>query len=119
MIYEGLLLLPGLVSKHGEYLVPLLVILPEQLHHPLGESVLDKVPEREGLFSFKDQLFIGLGPGDVSPVVPEQDRHKLSILELDSSSPEVHLVEAGGPVDVPPHGADGQSHVDRLAGVQE
>ena len=99
--------------------MPLLVILPEQLHDPLGEGVLDKVSERERLFSLKDELFIGLGPGDVSPIVPEQDRHKLSILELDSFPPEVHLVEAGTAIDVSPHGADGESHVDRLAGVQE
>ena len=75
--------------------------------------------EREGLFAFKDQFFIGLGPGDVSPIVPEQDWDKLSILELDSLPPEVHLVEAGGPVDVSPDRADGESHVDRLARVQE
>ena len=75
--------------------------------------------EREGLFAFKDQFFIGLGPGDVSPIVPEQDGNKLSILELDSLPPEVHLVERGTAVDVSPDGADGESDVDRLPSVQE
>ena len=55
----------------------------------------------------------------MSPIVPEQDRHELSILELDSFPPEVHLVETGAPVDVSPDGADGKGHVDRLARVQE
>ena len=114
MINECLLLLPRFVSKHGEDLVPSLVVLPQQFHHPLRESVLYKVSQRQGLFSFKHQLFIGLRPGDVSPIVPEQDRHKLSILELDSFPPEIHLVEAGTPVDVSPDGADGESHVYRL-----